>query len=315
MDLTSSLNDLQNLNVMAIMHQKNEFLQLIEELRYCRNSSQNMEANIELLKSKKSKLDSEITCLLAKNQKLNKCCEELNGKLSSMCKASSVQGCENENRKLTMALEASELTIIDLKKSVMVYKSNINDLEKKLSEYEQKYLVAQQSSSLFCEKLEHFHKIVDKVNSRLKQVTDAQVRLDQNVEVATSLNVQYCNMQKNLEQVILDLKKDKEELKRQVVNLRSKLLTESLETGISAKEALLLKENKQLSDKNIVLNDLNSSLNTELNESKYHLKEANISLKQLHDLLNRDAMVKEQIQSDLPEITVKAEKIDDFHPV
>ena len=300
--------EVQNVDVITMMHQKNQFLLLVEELRFCRNTRKNMDMSIENLKSEKTKLESEITSLISKNQKLSKCCQELEEKLFSTCKVSSLQNCNEENRKLTLALEASETTMNDLKKEVGLYKSTISDFEKKLAESEQKCIVAQQSSSVYCEKVELFHKIVEKINKRLEQLADTQLRLDRNVEAVTSLNIQYCSIQKNLEQVIIQLKSEKEELKKQIISLKSKLIADSIGNNIMTTQTLLKEQNRNLLIEKDVLKDLNLSLATELNENKKQLKEANASLKRLYELLNRDTVINKQTHSNLQEITVKTEK-------
>ena len=303
--------EVQNVDVITMMHQKNQFLLLVEELRFCRNTRKNMDMSIENLKSEKTKLESEITSLISKNQKLSKCCQELEEKLFSTCKVSSLQNCNEENRKLTLALEASETTMNDLKKEVGLYKSTISDFEKKLAESEQKCIVAQQSSSVYCEKVELFHKIVEKINKRLEQLADTQLRLDRNVEAVTSLNIQYCSIQKNLEQVIIQLKSEKEELKKQIISLKSKLIADSIGNNIMTTQTLLKEQNRNLLIEKDVLKELNLSLATELNENKKQLKEANASLKRLYELLNRDTVINKQTHSNLQEITVKTEKMEE----
>ena len=296
MDTSPTLNEMQNLDLMVVMHQKNELFQLLEELRFSRSSNKNMEAKLASLSLSKFKLESEFNSLLTKHQKLTNCCQDLEKKLSCNSNSSSENDCNSETKKLFMALEAAETTIGRLKKNIMTYKVTISDLEKKLSDNEQKNLIAQQSSSLLCEKVEQIHKIADKISNRLEQVTTSQMRLEKNIEAATVINAEHAYMQQNLQQTIITHVKEKKELKLQVLKLSSRLRLKSLDSGIIANESFASEEIKCLLDENKTLQEINLSLNADLSKNKKQLQEANASLKRLHDMLKGNMDWHEQAQ-------------------
>ena len=277
-----------SINRTTILQQRDLLLQAIEELRFARSTIRSLEHQLSDLQLNKSKLESELSNYKIEKEKLYSECCTLRETVSYFQKEIKEKSDDDdENKKLKIALETSEMALSCVKNNVTSYKSTVHALEKKLAECEQKLSVTLLSSTSVNCKIEQFNLIVKKINKRLEQVTSTQLRLEQSIKVVSSINAEYSCLFKNAQHELCELKNEKANLLKQIADIRKEVEMNDLNIDIESKTRCLQNKIKQLEDKNLSLVESNVLLESELKDSKQQLCKATTSLKILQEMMKQ----------------------------
>ncbi|XP_029009769.1 myosin-8-like isoform X3 [Betta splendens] len=246
-ELSSTHSEAENEGaiLLQLLEFKNHLLEAIEELHIRRDSETRFEDQLSKLVLEKQELEWEKESL---QQQIETVENQRKESLSYVKKQfqDKIRNTEEEKWKYQLTSELKDKEISSLKeelKSLQLLKYN---LERKSSELEQKLALQSRSKDSHLDQLGKVEKRFTALSRQCAVIKQAHVKLEQNVNEAMSINRKLSSTNKNQEAIIVSLKKELEEISKQLIKARmtSFIHTEKIHSSTGIEQHIQLLKQK-----------------------------------------------------------------------